>query len=279
MNSSKISGTEKQENSLRVLVFGDVMGRPGREGVTKIIPQFKEDHSPDLIIANGENISHGKGISERTLQELFDAGVDVVTGGNHILEGKDADILLDNKKMNLIRPLNFVAGLPGRGALTITKNGVEILILNAIAQTHMRQQYNSPYEALEQALTENQDKKIIIVDWHADTTSEKRVLGFWLDGRVSLVYGTHTHVPTADEQILPKGTGYATDIGMTGAFHSVIGENPDKRIDILVHQKQTKSDIAEAPPYEINALLVDIDTSSGKCTNIQRLRQILGTLE
>lgn len=263
---------------MKTLIFGDIMGRPGREAIAKILPEWKKEFSPDLVIANGENLSHGRGISETTIQAARDAGVDVLTGGNHTLEGKDASLLLDNSGLPLIRPINFVAGIPGRGWILREIGGVKILIINAIAQTHMRAQYNSPYEAIEKLLDENaggNNVKVIIVDWHADTTSEKRVMGFWLDGKVSLVYGTHTHIPTADEQILPKGTGFISDIGMTGALHSVIGEDVERRIEILVRQKSIKPEIAEAPPYEVNALLTEIDPKTGRCAKIERLRRIL----
>ncbi len=254
------------------------MGRPGREALAKILPEWKKEFSPDLVIANGENLSHGRGISETTIAEIRAVGVDVITGGNHILEGKNADTLLNDESLNLIRPINFIPTLPGRGWMRTITAGVEVLVINAIAQTHMRAQYDSPYLAIDALLKQNdegQKTKIIIVDWHAETTSEKMVLGWWLDGKVSLVYGTHTHTPTADERILPQGTGFISDIGMTGAHNSVIGEDLNLRIDILVHQKRVKTDVAAAPPYEVNAILAEIDHENGKCTRIERLRQIL----
>ena len=263
---------------LKLLIFGDIFGRPGREALAKILPQWKKEFAPDLVIANGENLSHGRGISETTIAEIRAAGVDVITGGNHILEGKNSDALLNDESLKLIRPINFIPSLPGRGWLLINVAGVEDLVINAIAQTHMRSQYDSPYLAIENLLKQNDEgskTKAIIIDWHAETTSEKMVLGWWLDGKVSLVYGTHTHTPTADERILPQGTGFISDIGMTGAHNSVIGEDPGLRIDILIHQKQTKTDVAAAPPYEANAIIAEIDTDTGKCARIERLRQIL----
>lgn len=265
---------------LRVLAFGDIFGRPGREALTKILPEWKQNFSPDLVIANGENLSHGKGISDTTISEIRHAGVDVITGGNHVLEGKNAAELLDDTSLPLLRPVNFISSLPGRGTLYQEVAGTKILVINAIAQTHMRMHYDSPYAAIEKVLVENlQEEKapIIIIDWHAETTSEKVVLGWWLDGRVSLIFGTHTHTPTADERILPKGTGIISDIGMTGPHNSVIGEDWARRVDILVHQKLVKPDVAEAPPYEVNAILVDIDAGSGKCLKIERLRKILAS--
>lgn len=263
---------------MKALVFGDIFGRPGREAVAKILPLWKKEFSPDLILGNGENLSHGKGISETTIAEMQNAGIDIITGGNHSLEGKNAAELLNSALLPLTRPANFISSHPGRGFLRRATGNTEVLIVNAIATAHMRYHYDSPYAAIENILKQNDETnktKIIIVDWHAETTSEKRALGFWLDGRVSLVYGTHTHVPTADEQILPKGTAFISDIGMTGAYHSIIGEDVDRRIAILVRQEAVKSDVAAAPPYEVNAILVDIDESTGQALTIRRLRTIL----
>ena len=267
---------------MKALIFGDVFGRPGREVMAYIVPRWKKDFSPDVVIANGENLSHGKGISETTIHEILSAGVDIITGGNHSLEGKNAAELLDDTNLPLTRPINFIGAHPGRDYLRLKKKGTEILVINAIAQAHMRIAYNAPYEAIERVLKENEageKTKVVIVDWHAETTSEKRVLGWWLDGQVSLVYGTHTHIPSADEQILPQGTGFISDIGLTGPYHSVIGEAIEPRIQVLIHQAvHAKPDVASAPPYEVNAILVEIDESTGKTTSIRRLRTILENL-
>ena len=270
--------TKPGNEKITVLVFGDIFGKPGREALTKILPEWKKKFSPDFVIANGENLSHGKGISETTIAEIRSAGVDVITSGNHVLEGKNAAELLDDKNLPLLRPINFISSLPGRGTLYRETASTKILVINAIAQTHMRMHYDSPYAAIEKALEENSIKEkaaVVIIDWHAETTSEKIALGWWLDGRVSLIFGTHTHTPTADERILPQGTGIISDIGMTGPHNSVIGEDWTRRVDILVHQKLVKPDVAEAPPYEVNAILADIDAGSGKCLSIRRVREIL----
>ncbi|MBI2097086.1 MAG: YmdB family metallophosphoesterase [Candidatus Sungbacteria bacterium] len=264
---------------MKILIFGDIFGRPGREALARVLPQWKKQYSPDLVIANGENLSHGRGISETSAAEILGAGVGVITGGNHILEGKNADELLANQNLPVVRPINFIATHPGKGWLRVNAAGTDVLIVNAIAQTHMRAHYDSPYAAVSKLLEENaasEKTKVVILDWHAETTSEKVAMGWWLDGKASLVYGTHTHTPTADERILPQGTGFISDIGMTGPHYSVIGEDISRRIDILVHQKLAKPDVAAAPPYEVNALLAEIDPKTGKCVRIERLRQILG---
>lgn len=262
-------------NRIRILAFGDIFGRPGREALALILPRWKEKFSPDLVMTNGENLSHGKGISETTVRQLLDAGVNVITGGNHSLEGKDADRLLDDESLPLLRPLNFIPSHPGRGTLEMSARDCRVLVLNAIAQSHMRQHYDSPYPAIEAVLARDNLPRVRIMDWHAETTSEKRMLGWWLDGRVSLVFGTHSHVPTADEQILPGGTGFISDVGMTGAYHSIIGEAIEPRISILVAQQRVKPDVAAGPPYEVNAILADIDAETGKTIELKRLREIL----
>lgn len=267
---------------MKVLIFGDVFGRPGREAMVSIVPRWKKEFSPDLVIANGENLSHGKGLSETTVREILAAGVDVITGGNHSPEGKNSNEVHDDPNFPVIRPLNFIEGHPGRGFIRAKAGNREVLIINAIAQSHMRIAYNSPYEAIEKVLRENEEgpkTAIVLVDWHAETTSEKRVLGWWLDGRVSAVWGTHTHIPSADEQVLPKGTAYISDIGLTGPYHSVIGEAVEPRVAITVHQSASlRPDIAAAPPYEVNAILIEIDEATGKARSIRRLREILQNL-
>lgn len=266
------------EEHMKLLIFGDVFGRPGREAISYIIPRLKKEFSPDLVMANGENLSHGRGISETAIREMLDAGVDVITGGNHSTEGKNAKELLANEKLPLLRPINFVASSPGRGYLRKETQNGEILIINAVAQSHMRFHYESPYRAIEQILKENAAKektKVIVIDWHADTTSEKAALAWWLDGKVSLVYGTHTHIPTADEKILPKETGLISDVGMTGAYNSIIGEDIGPRLKILIDQEPVKPDVAAAPPYEINAVLAEIDPQTGRCASLKRFREII----
>lgn len=267
---------------MRVLIFGDIFGRPGREAISHIAPKWKKEFLPDLILANGENLSHGKGISETTVHEMIAAGIDVITGGNHSLEGKDAGILLDDGNLPLLRPLNFIAGHPGRGYLRKKVGDTEVLIMNAISQSHMKLAYNSPWEAIEGVLKENElgpKTKVILLDWHAELTSEKKAMGWFLDGRVSAVFGTHTHTPTADEEILPRGTAFISDIGLTGAHNSIIGEAVEPRLGIMVRQSLAlKPDVAVAPPYEVNAVLVEIDETTGTATQIRRLRQVLENL-
>lgn len=263
---------------MKLIAFGDVFGRPGREAISYIVPKWKKEFSPDLVLANGENLSHGRGMNETSVAELRNAGVDVITGGNHSLEGKNALELLADERLPLLRPINFVPSLPGRGFLYAKTPKGEVLVINAIAQSHMRANYDSPYPLIEKVLGENEAAprtKVVIIDWHADTTSEKAGLGWWLDGRVSLVYGSHTHTPTADGRVLPKGTGLISDIGMTGSYNSIIGEDVERRLKILIAQEPAKPDVAAAPPYIVNAILAEIDPITGTCQKLEQLREII----
>lgn len=263
---------------MKILFFGDVFGRPGREALTKIIPEWRTKYSPDVVIANAENISHGAGISEKSLNEIREAGVDIMTGGNHSLEGKNAAELLNDPTLAILRPENLVAGSPGRGFGYFDVNGKKLLVINLIGQAHMRQHYDSPWTAVDRILKENEggeNTKYIIVDWHVDVTAEKMAMGWYLDGTVSAVLGTHSHTPTADERILPKGTAFISDVGMSGPHYSIIGQEIEANLQRYRTNSPTKVDVASAPPYEINAVLLGLDSNTGKASKIQRLREIL----
>ncbi len=260
---------------MKILFFGDVVGRPGREGLRYAIPKWKAEYNADIVIANGENISHGKGISEKAIKEIMDAGVDVVTSGNHAVDGPSALELLGNEKLPLLRPVNFLPHIPGRGWMVKNVNGTDLLIINAIGNVHMKTVYQFPFPMVDAVIAEHPDIKYIFVDWHAEATSEKMVMGWHLDGRVSAVVGSHTHTPTADERILPQGTGFISDVGMVGPHYSVIGEDVKLNMNRRVLQLPGKTDMAEAPPYEINAVIIDIDDETGRTSSIKRLREIV----
>ena len=251
------------------------MGRPGREALRYIIPLWKKEHAPDIIIANGENISHGKGISERTINEIREAGVDVITTGNHATDGPNASTLLAQESLPLLRPLNFQSNIPGRGFWVGEVSGRKLLIINAIGNVHMKKVYQLPFPLVDNVLTAHSHIKHIVLDWHAEATSEKKAMGWYVDGRVSAVLGSHTHTPSADEQILPKGTAFISDVGMVGPYISVIGDDVTLNLERLISQTSTKADVAAAPPYEINAVLVELDNDSGRAVAIQRLRQVV----
>jgi len=209
-----------------VLVVGDIIGKPGRKAVSKLLPNLRQQYGLDLVIANAENVAGGIGLTPATAEELLDAGVDVLTSGNHIWAQKEIVPYLDGE-MPILRPLNYPPGVPGRGY--IVKG--QTMVVNLIGRTFMGN-FDCPFRAMEQLLAELKPKPpVIIVDFHAEATSEKMALGRYLDGRVSAVLGTHTHVGTIDAQLLPQGTAYVTDIGMTGPLNSVIGDDTEAVLD------------------------------------------------
>jgi hypothetical protein len=262
---------------MKILFFGDIVGKAGRAGVQKLLPVWKKEYAPDLIVANVENIAHGIGITRQYLEELLAQGVDVMTGGNHIVEGKEALKLLDDPALPLIRPANAGSGWTGRGAITVkARDETPVTVVNLIGQSGMRDNYNSPFEAIETILTrEDVKQSVIIVDWHAEMTSEKKLLGHYLDGRAAAVLGTHTHVPTADEQILPGGTAFISDVGMAGAFHSIIGIQISRAVERIARGLPAKFEVEEAGPAEVNAAVIEIDLTTKKALWIKRLRKIV----
>ncbi len=257
---------------MNILFFGDIFARPGREALARVLPSLKEHYRPDLILCNGENLAHGAGATEKIVQEVLAMGVDVITSGNHVFDKKEIADFMDRENAPLIRPLNFENGSPGKGFCVVEKKSAKVLVLNLIGQVFMKRDYRNPFLVAEEFLkTVPDDIRIILVDFHADATSEKKAMGVFLDGKVSAVLGTHTHIPTADEQILPGKTAYIGDVGMTGAADSVIGM--DTRIVIAMFRgEKVKMDIADSRNAEINAVFLVIDEQSGKAISLQRIR-------
>ncbi|HVC79452.1 MAG TPA: TIGR00282 family metallophosphoesterase [Chloroflexota bacterium] len=250
------------------MCIGDVFGRPGRAALLATLPRTRREHGVDLVIANGENSAHGAGISATSARDLFDAGVDVITGGNHTWHRREARTFLE-EETRVIRPLNYPRGTPGRGAVAVRVGDIPVLVLNALGRLFMKP-IDDPFQAVHGVLEASNGVAVIVVDFHAEATSEKRAMGFFLDGRVSLVVGTHTHVPTADAQILPRGTAYVTDLGMVGARHSVIGLDVPNAVAGFTSGLPSFAQPAVGP-VEVNAVLVDVDPASGKATAITRL--------
>ncbi|KKQ46600.1 hypothetical protein A3B05_00310 [Candidatus Giovannonibacteria bacterium RIFCSPLOWO2_01_FULL_43_160] len=275
---------------MKLLIFGDVFGKLGRAGVKTILPKWREKFSPDVVIANIENIAHGKGIGIKQINELREAGVNIFTGGNHSLEGKDFEKVLNDETVPVLRPAN-IPNAPGRGAEIFQVKQNKLLVINLIGQVFMKQQYDSPFDAVDKILKEYGRATLFkILDWHADATSEKTVMGWYLDGKVSLVYGTHSHVPTADAKILPNGTAYISDIGMTGPLNSVIGVEIEPSFLRFSakggsafggkNNVKTKINPVESGPIEINAIFVEISEKppeAGKAVDIRHLREIVST--
>lgn len=260
---------------MKILFFGDIVGRPGREALKEILPQWKKKHQPDLIIANGENMSHGKGITEKSLKEVLRAGIDLITTGNHVWAQKGASELLELQKKHLIRPANYPPGLPGLGWQIIEIRTQKVLVINLLGRVFMHEQFDDPFRAADAILEElDEEIKIVVVDWHAEATSEKVALGWYLDGRVSAVLGTHTHIPTADARILPKGTAYISDVGMVGVKDSSLGVDKEGAIKRFLTQTPQKLEVASGP-VEVDAVLVETD-KKGRAKKIKQLRETIG---
>lgn len=256
-----------------VLVVGDVVGRPGRKTLRQFVPQLVDELGAGFVIVNGENAAGGSGITAETAREIFEAGADVITTGNHVWGQRESYSYVGSEE-RLLRPANFPEGAPGSGARVYQAgNGVRICVINVQGRTFM-QPIEDPFltaNALVEQLRGQSD--IIIVDMHAEATSEKIALGYYLDGRVSCVFGTHTHVPTADEQILPNGTAYITDVGMTGPAHSIIGMSPKPIIDRFITGLPARFDVAKGKGI-LNGIVLDIDETSGRARSIQRVARL-----
>ena len=263
---------------IRILFLGDIVGNPGRQAVLRLVPYLRERENVDCVIANSENSAGGNGITPEIVKELLKSGVDVLTSGNHAWDKKEGIPLYDQEP-RLLRPANYPSTkyyrVPGVGSVLIeTKKGEKVGVLNLIGRVFMND-YDCPFQIADRELERMIDKtKVIFVDFHAETTSEKRAMGFFLNGRVSAVVGTHTHVQTADEQIMSEGTAYLTDGGMTGPHDSVIGMEKDKVLERFLTKMPIRYDVAK---YDIRlqGAIIDIDGSSGKATSIRRVNEHL----
>ncbi len=254
---------------MRILGIGDVIGKPGRRALATVLPRLRQEHDIDMIVANGENLAGGLGITLSTLAELQSTGVDVVTSGNHVWHHKEILPLLENEHP-LIRPLNYPPAAPGRGWYLL--NG--LLVVNLIGRTFMAN-YDCPFRAMDTLLAQPPPGTCaVIVDFHAEATSEKMALGRYLDGRVAAVLGTHTHVGTIDARLLPGRTAYVTDIGMVGPVDSVIGVDPHSVIERFLTQIPGRLSVGEGA-VDFNAVLVSIDERTGHSTGIQRLHCVV----
>lgn len=253
---------------MRILFFGDVVGKPGREVLARRLPDLRRSHRADLIVVNGENAAGGTGITAQICRELFDLGADVITLGNHAWDKREIATYIDEEP-RLIRPLNFPAGTPGYGYHVVRKSGrPAVAVLQAQGRVFSPQLLEDPFRAIESAVESLRDQAaIILVDFHAEATSEKLAMGWFLDGRVSAVIGTHTHVQSADGQILPGGTAYLTDVGMCGPWVSVIGMDKELVLERFLTQMPVRLEVARGPAV-LSAVLVEIEPGSGKATAI-----------
>ena len=257
---------------MRILFVGDIVGRSGRAVLLERLPGLIRDWKLDFVAVNGENAAGGFGITEAIYNEFVDAGADVITGGNHSWDQREALVFIE-RAPKLIRPINYPKGTPGRGAVLVeTRNGARVLVVNALGRIFM-DPLDDPFAAIERELSAcalGKDADAIIIDMHCEATSEKQAMGYLCDGRASLVVGTHTHVMTADAHVLPKGTAFITDVGMTGPHDSIIGVTVDAALSRFVSGMPIKFESATGPG-RLNAVIVMADAASGKATAIERV--------
>ncbi|MBX5466732.1 MAG: TIGR00282 family metallophosphoesterase [Firmicutes bacterium] len=255
---------------MRILFVGDVVGRVGRRMVKTWVPYWREREAVDLVVANAENAAGGNGLTHEVMDELLSAGVDVLTSGNHIFDKKEVFQFIDDVPV-LLRPLNLPDGTPGHGYVVVTAGAVPVAVINVAGRAFMPFQYGDPFAAVDAVLAElASEVRVVVVDFHAETTSEKVAMGFYLAGRASAVLGTHTHVQTADERLLNPGTAYLTDVGMTGPRDSVIGVKPELVIHKLRTQLPTRFETAGGPG-QFAAAVVDVEPATGRATAIRRI--------
>jgi metallophosphoesterase (TIGR00282 family) len=258
---------------MRVLFLGDVVGKPGRRAVRNLLPRLIDREQLALVIANCENAADGAGIDRKCVDDLFDAGVDVLTSGNHVWRKKEILDVIDHQP-RLLRPANFPPTVPGRGwTVCETADGTPVVVVNLIGRVFM-DSVDCPFRVAEALLPELRARaRVVVVDMHAEATSEKGAMGWFLAGRVSAVLGSHTHVQTADERLLPGGTAYVTDVGMCGPMDSVIGVEHELAIRRFVTHMPVKFAVARGPVVAQGAF-VDIDPTTGAAVNVRRLREV-----
>ncbi|MDH5631737.1 MAG: TIGR00282 family metallophosphoesterase [Gammaproteobacteria bacterium] len=257
---------------MNLLFIGDIVGKPGRRIVLNDLPALRREYVIDIVIANAENAAAGFGVTEKTAKALLNGGVDVLTNGNHAWDKREALEYIE-REPRLMRPWNYPEGTPGKGwYLATTATGIRVGVLNVMGQVFVHPSLDCPFRAVDEALARHADEAdVILLDFHAEVTSEKMAMGWYMDGRVSAVVGTHTHVPTADERILPGGTAYITDVGMTGCYDSVIGMNHTKSLKRFVQKLPERAEVAEGAA-SLCAVLVDIDETTGHARRIERIR-------
>lgn len=273
---------------LKFLIFGDIVGRTGRHALQKILPSLKKQYRPDLVIANAENAAHGSGVTPKTLREMQLAGVDFFTNGDHCFDKPEVEKILTETDSPLLRPANMI-GQPGAGEKLLTLATKKVLVVNLLGRVFIENnveekghgvadkkiKLSNPFTIIEEILQKYSAEKIdaILLDFHTEATSEQIAMGYFLDGRVSAVWGTHTHVPTADARVLPGGTGFISDIGMTGAKNTVIGVAKEKIIERFVKENEAKFEWPETETAVVNALYLEVDPKTKKTKKIKLIQK------
>jgi 2',3'-cyclic-nucleotide 2'-phosphodiesterase len=258
-------------STVKVIMLGDLVGATGRQLLKKHLPTLQEKHQPDLVIVNGENSAHGKGITAKIVKELKDMGVDIITTGNHIWDKKDIIPYLE-ENTDVLRPDNYPEGCPGVGVTTIEKNGHTFGVVNLMGRVFMGIHGDCPFRKADTIIKElKKTTPLIFVDFHAEATSEKLGMGYYLEGRVSAVVGTHTHIQTSDWRILPGGTAYITDLGMAGTLNSMIGVTKEPILHRFLYQMPQRHEVAIEPPFVMSGVVITVDAQTGKAVIIEQI--------
>lgn len=256
---------------MRLLFIGDVVGSLGRKTITEYLPRLKKAYGPQVTILNGENAAAGRGITEKIYKKFLQNGVDVVTLGNHAWDNKGIFEFIDDAK-KMVRPANFPDGVPGQGIVYVQVNAVELAVINLQARSFMVD-LDNPFAKVEELVAEARKRTpFIFVDFHGETTSEKQAMGWFLDGQVSAVVGTHTHVQTNDARILPQGTGYLTDVGMTGPYDGILGMKREVIIEKFQNSLPQRFEVVEEGRFILSACVIDLDPATGKTKMIQPIQ-------
>jgi metallophosphoesterase (TIGR00282 family) len=258
---------------MNILCIGDIVGKPGRHALEGLLDGIKKEFSIDMTIVNAENAAGGSGVTIKLAKQFFEKGCDVLTLGDHVWDQKEIESYL-NEEEHIIRPANFPAGTPGKGwCIKTTASGVKVGVVNMMGRVFMRYNLECPFRTLD-AIIEKIKKETpnIIVDMHAEATSEKVAIGHYADGRISAMFGTHTHIQTADEKVLPKGTAYITDLGMSGPCDSVIGQNKENIIQRFLTSLPIRFQVAQGD-IKLQGIIVDVDEITGKARSITRLQR------
>jgi len=262
--------------SIKIIFIADIIGKIGRRAVAEYLPKLKSKYKPDLVIANAENLAHGTGFTQKTINESLEAGIDFFTSGNHAWDKLEGDKILNRKIPLVIRPINYKDKKSGVGLAEIKIGQIKVIVVNLLGKVFINDDLNCPFKALEKVVKKHKDA-IIIVDFHAEATSEKNALAQYFDGRVSAVLGTHTHVPTADQRILEGGTGYVTDAGMVGYYNGVIGANKEQIFNLFLEKGKSskKHDLPDKGKCQFNAVYLEINSKTKKTVKIKRLDKII----
>lgn len=263
---------------MKLLFFGDIVARAGRQAVAQVLPRWQQKYQPDFIIGCVDNLAHGKGATAKTLQELTDLGFNGFTTGDHVLNSPTGLALVADASLDIVRPLNAPQDTPGLGAKKISIGPKKILLVHLMGQVFMPGDYSSPFLAVDKLLNDDElikDVAGIIIDLHAEATSEKVALGWYLDGRVTAVVGTHTHIPTTDNWIMPQGTAYVTDVGMTGVRESVLGVKTEIILDRFIKEGKERFEPAETGTVIVNSVLINFDEKTSKASSIERLSEVV----